>query len=128
MIRKRRPQLTTGIKGVPALTRARQDPTDRNRREQAGRHGLTVEQLDELGDACAICGFTGPLVVDHDHEAAGRHGHDPARGCWVCVRGKLCDYCNTGLGKFGDDPERLRRAADFLERALIRTLTLEGRD
>src|SRR5688500_3810653 len=127
MTTRRRPQLSTGIKGVPATTRARLDPSDRNRREQATRYGLTAEELDALGDSCAICGFTGPLVVDHDHAAAERHGHPAGRACGACVRGKLCDYCNTGLGKFGDDPERLRAAADFLERALLRTLMLEGR-
>lgn len=68
-------------------------------------YGLTYEQLTELRRAgcCAICGSTGRLYVDHDH-SSGK------------VRGMLCNPCNTGLGKFGDDPARLLTAIAYLER------------
>lgn len=49
------------------------------------------------------CPYVGALHLDHDH-ATGR------------VRGWLCPGCNTGLGKFGDSPQRLRDAANYLER------------
>jgi hypothetical protein len=41
------------------------------------------------------------LVVDH---------------CYVTdrYRGLLCNNCNVGLGAFGDDPERLLRAVEYL--------------
>lgn len=92
----------------------------RVRRGQRGynrryKYGLTDEQYDALlaaqNGACAICGTTewngGKAKsphVDHCHET-GR------------VRGLLCGGCNNGLGNFGDDPARLRAAADYLERA-----------
>ena len=56
---------------------------------------------------CAICGQPesrrkGILHSDHDHETEQR-------------RGFLCQGCNQGLGNFLDSPERLRKAADYIE-------------
>jgi hypothetical protein len=57
---------------------------------------------------CAICSNAKAEHVDHDHET-GR------------VRGVLCPGCNTGMGQLKDDPATLRRAADYLSGALVRT-------
>ncbi len=75
------------------------------------RYGITSDDYDrmrdEQGGVCAICRrecSTGMrLAVDHCH-ATKR------------VRGLLCNACNLSLGKMGDDPTRLRAAADYLER------------
>jgi hypothetical protein len=58
---------------------------------------------DQMG-LCAICLRPSymPLVVDHDHTT----GH---------VRALLCSNCNSGLGMFGDDNARIKRAAQYLE-------------
>ncbi len=68
----------------------------------------TYESLLESQDGrCAICGRTEAdsrghrLHVDHCH-ATGR------------VRGLLCGDCNLGLGKFGDSPDLLAKAAVYL--------------
>ncbi len=67
--------------------------------------------LAAQGGVCAICGNAPdwnrpghvPLVVDHCH-TVGR------------VRGLLCHGCNQALGLMRDDPGRLRKAANYVER------------
>lgn len=75
------------------------------------KYGLSIEDYERLletqGGVCAICQRVPPqgiFAVDHDH-ATGE------------VRGLLCQSrCNRALGLFGDDPEVLVRAADYLAR------------
>lgn len=65
-------------------------------------YGITVAEYWLIyatqGGRCAICqqatGKTKRLAVDHDHKLALEHGHDPAKGCRLCVRGLLCGRCN----------------------------------
>ena len=75
------------------------------------RYNLTREQVDAMAAAgCSICGRT---------DWPGRHARPHVDHCHSTgkVRGILCSECNTGLGKFKDDPERLRRAAAYVEGA-----------
>lgn len=60
--------------------------------------------LQEQNGVCYLCGQPDfrNLAVDHCHKT-GR------------VRRLLCTSCNTGLGKFKDDPELLRKAANYVE-------------
>lgn len=73
-------------------------------------YNLTVEDVERMAaEGCHICGTLdwpgqhNRPHVDHCH-ATGR------------VRGVLCTDCNTGLGKFRDDPDRLEAAARYLRR------------
>ena len=60
----------------------------------------------EQKGACAICRKPEKkgkkLAVDHCHDTGK-------------VRGLLCMHCNTGLGHYEDDVDRMRRAADYVE-------------
>lgn len=65
---------------------------------QAGLCGICNQPETETRNG-KICW----LAVDHCHSSGE-------------VRGLLCGACNKGIGQFGDDPARLRAAADYLER------------
>lgn len=85
----------------------------------AVKYNMTIAQhvalLDAQGGVCAICGGTNPngyrLAVDHDHACCPGN-----TSCGRCVRGLLCAGCNTAIGHVKDDPQRLRKAADYLDR------------
>jgi hypothetical protein len=87
---------------------------EHNRWRTVRAFGLTIGDYHALlaaqGGTCAICGSIDPrngkgrFAVDHDHHTGK-------------VRGLLCMHCNAALGLLGDDPARLRAAADYLEHA-----------
>ncbi len=73
-------------------------------------HGTYADLFARQGGQCAICGTLEPggngkrFAVDHS-AATG------------AIRGLLCNNCNNGIGRFHDNPDRLRWAANYLERA-----------
>lgn len=80
------------------------------------RYGITLDQynamVDQQGGLCAICGKPETrLHLGKLKRLATDHCHERKK-----VRALLCHQCNTGIGSFGDDPARLRAAADYLER------------
>lgn len=86
----------------------------------AWRVGLTVDAYLELlaryDGQCAICSATSSgakgksrLSVDHDHSCCPGY-----RSCGNCIRGPLCNDCNTGISRFDDNPDRLIAAAAYL--------------
>lgn len=81
------------------------------------RYGVNAADYDKMfqrqGGKCAICGTTNPAT----HQSKGGkssfcvdHCHETGK-----VRGLLCGYCNTGIGKLRDDPDILRKAAQYIE-------------
>lgn len=75
-----------------------------------GIDSVTFDRLfEDQGKACAIC-----LRTDESSSVTWSIDHCHASGA---VRGILCTRCNTGIGQMGDDPARLRAAADYIEQA-----------
>lgn len=77
------------------------------------RYNLSPEEYETLlskqGSACAICkgphrGRGNRFHVDHDHVTKQ-------------VRGLLCGWCNSALGYFEDDVDRLKVAIAYLTTA-----------
>lgn len=77
--------------------------------------GITLAEYNEIlhkqNNVCAICekvsftrnGKLTSLHVDHCHKT-GKN------------RALLCNQCNNGLGRFMDNVENLRKAADYIEK------------
>lgn len=85
----------------------------RDKKEALAKYGLTVDQFvamwDAQGGVCLTCpktltGGPGGHAIDHCH-TTGK------------VRGLLCSPCNKALGMVYDNPDTLRRLADYLEQA-----------
>lgn len=70
-----------------------------------------ARMLSEQAGTCAICRepFGGTPRVDHDHACCPGH-----RSCGNCVRGLLCNACNSALGYLKDSPDRAMAAAAYL--------------
>lgn len=70
------------------------------------KYGLTPTDYDAMvlrsEGRCDVCQVPSvALSVDHCHATGA-------------VRGLLCGLCNTGLGMFADDPDRVMAAAAYL--------------
>ena len=82
-------------------------------KKRAERYSISPAEyqvlLDTHENLCGICGeqFDAGLYIDHDH-STGK------------VRGLLCCDCNLGLGRFYDNPDFLRKAAEYLEKHELR--------
>lgn len=81
------------------------DKKARNKELRLKRHfNISMDEYNRLGNVCAVCGRTGKtreISVDHDHKTG-------------LTRGRLCMRCNKGIGLFGDNPDLLTTAAEYL--------------
>lgn len=103
----------------PCQVQAVKDSRDKNgswpawqNNQYLKKYGITLDDYDRMADEqdhkCALCGQPETtsnkerLCIDHDHETGK-------------VRRLLCSNCNRAIGLLGDDPELLRRAAEYIE-------------
>lgn len=78
--------------------------------------------LDSQNGCCYLClkpfdveANRRSIHVDHDHTCCPGE-----KTCGQCVRGLACWSCNRGIGRFKDDPDRIRRVAENLRAAQLR--------
>lgn len=79
-------------------------------------HGVSEEKFYQMlvnqNYCCAVGGETiseKNACIDHDHSCC-----EDEKSCGNCVRGLLCSNCNTGLGLFQDNQNKLLRAVKYL--------------
>jgi hypothetical protein len=105
----RRCKTCCGITSKRFRERNPQKCTDSDLRK---RLGIGLEDKSAMLSAqhnrCAACGDSDP----HDKKRGWHTDHDHATGE---VRGVLCRYCNLALGQSHDDPDLLRKLADYLD-------------
>jgi len=77
-----------------------QDPDKARQEWEKHKYGVCKEDFGYK--QCWICGSEHRICIDHCHDSGD-------------ARGLLCTKCNTALGMFDDDVERMKRAMDYLK-------------
>lgn len=80
---------------------------DNNLKRLGFTSALFDKALADQGYACAICETDLRTIPQKQVHADHCHGTGMPRGI-------LCHHCNAGLGCFGDNPDRLRKAISYL--------------
>lgn len=89
-------------------------------KEATRKKGINLDRYNQMlkaqGNVCAICKNPETRKVKNSDEIARLcidhcHTHN-------FVRGLLCFHCNVGLGKFFDNPDYMRAAADYIESSI----------
>lgn len=79
-------------------------------------YGIDDKELqkmkEEQNNRCYLCNSDGFLIGKNNHteKLAVDHCHETGK-----VRKLLCHNCNRALGLFKDNPELMRKAADYVE-------------
>lgn len=75
---------------------------------------ITLQEWEALFDAqgrvCAVCGEDNPR---------GKNWHTDHSRTTKKIRGILCGSCNTGIGKFRESEEIMKKAAKYLNERLL---------
>lgn len=67
------------------------------------RYGVEISKLPPKPTVCSVCGDPHKkIVLDHCHDSGK-------------FRAWLCDPCNVTIGAMKENPDRLRKLADYLE-------------
>lgn len=99
--------VTNYIKNNPSK-RSKQNPKRRFK-----RHNLTEEQYLNLfnmhNGKCHACKEREANNIDHNHSCC-----PGSYSCGKCVRGVLCNQCNTSLGLMNDDVNKIKNLINYI--------------
>ena len=78
-------------------------------------HNITKEEYDEMlklhNGKCHSCKDRDAVSIDHDHTCC-----KSGRGsCGKCVRGILCNQCNTALGLLQDSKQKITSLLEYIK-------------
>ena len=81
----------------------------RNKKNQEYRnknfYGITEPEYQQLladsNNICRLCGNSGSLVVDHNHDTGK-------------VRGMICRQCNSAIGMLHDSPVLISKVLQYM--------------
>lgn len=112
---KHKTECVNGHEFTPENTGTKSDGSRRCKRCQKAQriektYGISLESFEQMLEDQEGCCFICRKPFEQESDAHLDHCHVSGS-----VRGLLCSNCNNGLGRFLDNPEFLRRAADYLE-------------
>lgn len=68
-----------------------------------------VALLNKYDGKCHVCKIKDATNIDHDHNCC-----PGSYSCGYCVRGILCNQCNTALGLFKDNTQIIKNSLEYL--------------
>ena|ERR1035437_396848 len=88
---------------------------DAFRHHSYNRHGLTETEFltmyNRFDGKCWSCKDSDITCIDHDHKCCNHRNSS----CGKCIRGLLCNGCNTALGMLRDSTERIESLLEYLQ-------------
>lgn len=101
-----------------SIVKREKSKSSRHRATLKYTYGITLKEIMNLkqlqDNKCNICDLDClTLYVDHNQKCCSGK-----RSCTYCIRGLLCQSCNTGLGKFEDNVFYINNAIEYLTKSV----------
>lgn len=109
LVKGAKPAFYEAINGICGVDWCREDAKIRGvcqrHYQSLSKWGMVISD----DTVCEACGSVDRLCVDHDHDCC-----PGPKSCGKCVRGILCNGCNSALGYLKDDVSRVKMLCDYI--------------